>query len=363
MFVGHEFLAFALAGWGASRLGGAPDTALRLGAVAALAALLPDLDVLYAAVTYAAAVAGGTPLGWEAFWGVANGVHRVVTHPLPVGVAAAFAFGLGAVVDARASTSGSASGSLGVIGVAALPTALYAPVLVLSFRTAVGAAAAIVAGAFLAVVAVAGVVVGRRLRLPTTAVTAAAAVGFLTHPFGDVFLAAPPPLLSPFGPPVLTERVALAADPTLEIFGVLFVELAAVWLGVLVALDLGRAEAVPRPQTPRFAMLRRLRDSLDRRAGVGFAYAVAVVALPRPTVVDAHILGFTIVPLAVVVGLWASLRHREGGLRSLPSTSPLGGGAVTVGIVTGVATLTLAAIAYVVTYELSAVGVLPVALG
>ena len=85
MFVGHEFLAFALAGWAALRLGCDDRTALHIGGIAAIAALLPDLDIGYAVATYAVAVANGTPLGWEAFWGVANATHRVVTHTLPTG--------------------------------------------------------------------------------------------------------------------------------------------------------------------------------------------------------------------------------------------------------------------------------------
>jgi len=366
MFVGHEFLAFALVGWGASRLGVDSRAALRLGAVAGLAALLPDLDVLYAVATYAVAVANGTPLGWEAFWGVANGVHRVVTHPLPVGLAAAVVFGLGVAVGALWPTSERSRETSVTALFYGLATVLYAPILVRSFWTTVGTAAAVVAAAFLAAVAAAGAIVARRLRLPTTALTAAAGVGFLTHPFGDVFLAAPPPLLSPFGPPVLTDRLSLAVDPTLELFGVLFVELAAVWFGVLVALDLGISEpsVLPSPTTGT-EILGRLRDVVDRRAGVGIAYAVTVFVLPRPTIVDAHVLGFTIVPLAAVVGLWAAGRRRTVAAPwgSSTRTPRSVGFTVLFGVGTGLATLTLAAVAYLTTYVLATAGLGPIAFG
>ncbi|WP_336024342.1 metal-dependent hydrolase [Halobellus salinisoli] len=368
MFVGHEFLAFALVGWGASRLGADSPAALRLGAVAGLAALLPDLDVLYAVATYAVAVTAGTPLGWEAFWGVANGVHRVVTHPLPVGVAAALVFGVGAAVGSRRASSRAVSLPLATL-LYALAAILYVSFLVYLLWTTAGTAAAVVASAFLAVVGAVGGVAGRQIRLPAVVLAVAAGVGFLTHPFGDVFLAAPPPLLSPFGPPVLTERVALAADPTLEIFGVLFVELAAVWLGVLVALDLGVAEAHRSSSaTVRRGVLGQLRATIDRYAGVGVAYAVTAPILPRPTVVDAHVLGFTIVPLAAVVGLSAAVRHRsritrwEQAEESEPTRQPRAHSAL-FGLVTGLATLTLAAVAYVSTYALTTAGVLPLALG
>lgn len=366
MFVGHEFLAFAIAGWGASRLGADSRTALRLGMVAGLAALLPDLDVLYAAAIYAVAVASGTPLGWEAFWGVANGVHRVVTHPLPVGIAAATVFGLGSAIGTRWPTSQRPHRNLATAALYGLATVLYAPLLVRSFWTTAGVPEAVVASAFLAVVGIVGVIVSRRLRLPTSAMTAAAGVGFLTHPFGDVFLATPPPLLSPFGPPVLTERVSLAADPTLELFGVLFVELAVVWLGVLVALQLGISQRSASPAgVSRIGVFDRLRESVDRRAGIGVAYAVTVPILPRPTIVDAHLLGFTIVPLAVIVGLWVAARQRTGLTQWVSSgrTRHSVGAATFFGVSTGLATLTLAAIGYVTTYVLANAELLPSALG
>ncbi|WP_144904367.1 metal-dependent hydrolase [Halobellus captivus] len=367
MFVGHEFVAFAIVGWGASRVGFDDRSARRLGIVAGLAALLPDLDVFYAVATYALAVAGGTPLGWEAFWGVANGVHRVVTHPLPVGVAAALVFGLGAALSARQRSESARPDRVGVtlFGGAVI---LYVAVLIRAFRGSEDQTAAVVAIAFLAVVAVVGVLVGYRTRLPTRALTAAAGVGFLTHPFGDVLLAAPPPLLSPFGPPLLTERVSLATDPTLEILGVLFVELVAVWFGIAVAAGLG----YPRESRSTSSDFRagsggrllgvvdhvrrvvgRLRGLIDPRAIVGVAYAAAVFVLPRPTIVDAHVLGFTIVPLAFGVGVWVAARARITA-RNVPATRTGWPNieAVAYGAIAGLSTLTIAAVSYLSTYVL-----------
>jgi hypothetical protein len=347
MFVGHEFLAFALAGGAARWLGCDDVAALRLGAVAALAALLPDLDIVYAVATYAVAVAGGTPVGWEAFWGVANAVHRIVTHPLPVGVVAALVFGAAAALAAGdGSIAADTRPSLRSSGQAVVPVVFAAAgvgVLLPAFRTTVGTASAVVAAAFIACVGTAGWLVGRRTSASSTALTVAAAVGFLTHPFGDVFLAPPPPLLSPLGPPILVERVALAADPVLEILAVLFVELASVWFGVVV---------LSRLSASRFG---RLRETIDRRATLGVAYAAAVFVFPQPTIVDAHILGFTIVPLAVAVGLWVghSVRSRPRSTGSGAADSD--GSAVDAayaGFVAGLTTLTVGAIAYVGVYLL-----------
>ncbi|RLM56517.1 hydrolase [Halobellus sp. Atlit-31R] len=337
MFVGHELLAFALVGWGASRLGSDGATALRLGSVAALAALLPDLDVVYAVATYAAAVADGTPLGWEAFWGVANGVHRVVTHPLPTGAVATLVFGAVAVGAGRRTVSRSVS-----VALAALALAGFVGLLA-TFRAALGVSAALVAAAFLLVVGLVGATAGRRVsvagdaRVAPAALSAAAGVGFLTHPFGDVFLAAPPPLLSPVGPPLLTSRVVIAADPTLNLLGILFVEVATVWAGVAVFARLDAA----RP---------RLRDAVDVRAAVGVGYAPAALLLPRPTIADAHVLGFTAVPLAVAVALWVGWSSRERGGRPESAAADRAGtdrlDTAYVAVVSGLTTLTLAGVAY-----------------
>ena len=344
MFVGHEFLAFALAGWGAARLGWDDRTVLHAGVIAALAALLPDLDVGYAVATYAVAVAGGTPLGWEAFWGVANATHRVVTHTLPTGGVATLVFGGAVAVARRRVASGDRtrprSGRVATVALAGAAV-LAAAVVLSGFRAAVSPAAAVVAAGFLACVSVAGWLLAARSDLSTAGVTAAAGVGFLSHPFGDVFLAAPPPLFSPFGPPVWTGRVSLAADPTLDLLGVLFVELAAVWAGLSVFSRGGGG---------RIGRAGRLRDAIDRRAVAGVAYAPAAVVLPRPTIVDAHILGATIVPFAAVVGVWAghaSFRRTRADHAAVAASRF---GSAYTGTVTGVTALTLAATAYATVY-------------
>ena len=346
MFVGHEFLAFAIAGLVARRLGCDARTALHAGGVAAVAALLPDLDVGYAVGTYVVAVAEGAPVGWDAFWGVANATHRVVTHTLPsVGVATLW-FGAAVAIARRRGVTGGRDARLehratsaALVGAATVGAALVLP----AFRAAVSPSAAVVAGGFLACVAVVGWRLGSRTGLSTAGATAAAGTGFLSHPFGDVFLAAPPPFRSPFGPPASAGRVSLAADPTLDLLGVLFVELAAVWAGVVVfsrlyGVGVGRAG--------------RLRNAIDPRAGVGVAYAPAAVILPRPTIVDAHVLGATIVPFAAAVGVWAGSVAVRGGTADAPDADALGRrvGPASVGVVTGVAALTLAAVAYTVAY-------------
>ncbi|MFC4357645.1 metal-dependent hydrolase [Halobium salinum] len=327
MFVGHEFLAFALAGALARVRGHDPTTAHGLGLVAAVAALLPDLDVVYGLVSYVAAVLDGAPLGWDAFWVVTNDLHRVVTHPLPVlcCVAVVFAGGAGIGrtlrVDGRPTLVAAAVGTVGVGGLAAVAR-FSRPVL-----DWVGVDGALVLAGFAASVLLVGVVVGRRTDLPLPALVGAGTLGLLEHPFGDVFMAAPPPLLAPVGPDLLTGRVVFAADEAVNLLAVLFVEVATVWAGLLVALRLDG---------------RRLEDVIDWRVGLGVGYAPVALALPRPTMADAHVLGFTVVPLAALVGLSALF-----GATGPPKERALRA------VVTGLATLTVAAAASLVVYVLA----------
>lgn len=338
MFVGHEFLAFAVAA-AATRLAGRDaHTAVVAGGVAALCALLPDLDVGYGFVTYLLAVGGGTPLSWDAFWGVANGVHRVVTHPLPVGVAATLCFaGAAAVVrgwDAargergarRSASTARPSAVRPVPVVLAVCAVVAAAVVVSAMARFAGESSAVVAATYLATVVAVGAAVGRRVGAGTAVLALAAGVGFLTHPFGDVFMATPPPLLAPFATAPLTDRVVFSADDTLNLLCVLFVEVSLVWAGLLSFLRLTG---------------RRVGDAFAGRAAVGVGYAAAAFVLPRPTMVDAHYLGFTVVPLAVAVGATAFASGL--GLRSERAIR---------GAVTGLATLTVAAAAYLFAYLL-----------
>ncbi|MFC7071390.1 hypothetical protein ACFQL9_17230, partial [Halobaculum lipolyticum] len=181
--------------------------------------------------------------------------------------------------------------------------------------------------------AVAAVVVAaRRTGHAAPALVGAAAVGLLSHPFGDVLMAAPPPLLAPVGPALLDGRVGLAADPTVNLLGVLFVEVAAVWLALWTYARLTG---------------RRLRDSVSPAATLGLAFAVAAVALPRPTMASAHLLGFTAVPLAVVLGVSTLRRRRDAGSR---------GEVLLRAAATGTAALALAAGAYLLAYSVAVRG-------
>jgi len=305
MMVGHAALAFALAASAAAALGVRRERALLFGAAAGAFGLVPDVDIGYAVVGLFAN--GGFDPGElpDVFWETGNLVHRGLTHSFLVGGVAAVLFGL--VTDRRARP-------VAVVGLA---------VLVVAAGSLLGGLEAGVMASFL----LAGVVVaggGRRLGLTPQGVTVAALIGLLSHPFGDVFTGTSPTLLFPFGAGLLPERVLLSGDPTLHLLGAFALEVATVWLAVVVYTRL------------RGRSLRRL---LRPRAALGTGYAGAVVLLPLPTLAASYQFVFGVLALGAAVAL--------AGLPALDLKSPQSRERL---LVTGLATVTLAWFAYFLAY-------------
>ncbi len=302
MFVGHGLLAFALAALGARALGLTPERALRLGLVAGAFGLVPDVDMLYApgGVVGAATLAGAV----EGFWATGNLVHRAVTHSLVVGAATAGALaallrggpwrapGL-ALLGALLAVTAAVSGWLGLVVMAVF----------LATSVAVGAA-------------------GRLVGLSPRAVGATALVGLVSHPFGDLLTGSPPAMLYPLDVRLVGARVEPFADPTLALLAPLGLELATAWLAVVAALHVTGGSTGG-----------RLRAAVSPRAAVGAAFGVAALALPAPTL--QHPAHFVLPAVAVGVVGADPLRLRRRPVRVA---------------VTGLATVTLAAVVYAAGY-------------
>nr|NIX19235.1 hypothetical protein [Actinomycetota bacterium] len=82
MFVGHAFVAFALAASLADRAGLARYRALQFGVVAGAFALVPDVDILYAVAGMVLADPAGVWSAAAAFWDSSQTVHRAMTHSI-----------------------------------------------------------------------------------------------------------------------------------------------------------------------------------------------------------------------------------------------------------------------------------------
>ncbi len=316
MFVGHGLLALALVSAVAARRGWTPRRALTLGVVAAGFATLPDVDVLYPLLATLAG-AGSSGALTQDFWHLSTTVHRGATHSLVVGLVIAGAVTLWS----RRGGDARATRALAVGAFAAL-------VLV------VGSAGGGLAGATMAVMAVGAVataVLATRAGLGARAVGAAALAGLLTHPFGDLVTGQPPPLLYPLGTylpgegAIIGSRLTLHGDPTLHLVGAFLVELAAIWLAVVVVALLvdRRPTRYVRPQA---------------LAGVGFA--VAVFAIPAPSLSAAT----SFVAGALAVGIVGAVR--------LPVERRFSATQCWEAVFSGLAAVTLGVVSYGVAYAL-----------
>jgi len=301
MFVGHALFAFALGALAARWLGLSRERAVQLGVVAGLFAAVPDVDIVYA--PFGLLVGAAENLTADGFWETANVVHRGPTHSLLLGAALAAAAGLW-TSDSRAARLGSLS-----VGVAltALTGALSGPV------------AGLVTLLFvLGVLAVATVAQSRDVS--PQAVTGLALLGLLSHPFGDLFTGGPPPFLYPVDVTVVAERVILHPDPTTHLLAAFAIELATVWLAVSTYVHL-------RGDT--------LTELVRPRAALGIGYAATVLFLPAPTLERSAHFVFSVLALGVI---GAPVRPFSDGVDWLET------------VVTGLAAVTIAALAYAMAY-------------
>ncbi|MFP4529904.1 MAG: metal-dependent hydrolase [Halodesulfurarchaeum sp.] len=300
MFVGHAALAFAIVGLAGHSLGWPRERALSLAVVAAVAATIPDLDMLVAFPSlFASSGSGFVPV--EAFWDGAA-AHRSITHSLVV--------------------AGPTAAVVGLVAAGGRVTALG---LGLALATA-GTLIALPAGTPAIVVpfvlgAVGLGLLARRLPLGWQTAGLAAAVGLFTHPFGDLVTGDPPWLLYPAGLEVFAGRVTLAADPTLHLLAAFFLEIGAIWLGLFA---FGKIRG------------RSLSTQIKPRAAVGASFAVAVFLIPAPTLGESYQFVFGALTMGAV------------GLVPRDRRAPLAW------IVTGLAAVTLAGVGYAVAYLLVA---------
>lgn len=306
MFVGHALFAFALVGFAAHRLGWSPERALTAGVAAGLFATLPDVDMLYAPVgLLEATTLAGAP---TAFFETGNLVHRALTHSLLVAVVAASAFACWHAGGRRGRAVAGAT-LLGFVTVAFVVSGPLGAFIAAAFGFA---GLALTAG------------LARRTALSPRTLWTVAAVGLVSHPFGDLFTGAPPAFLYPLDVSILADRLVLHADPTLGLLAAFWVELGVVWLAALVYLDLRGL---------------RLRDGVDWRATLGVAYAGAVLAIPAPSIDAAG--PFVVSVLAVgFVGTMPRLRARP----TLPDRETA--------VLTGLTAVSLASVAYLGAYLL-----------
>jgi membrane-bound metal-dependent hydrolase YbcI (DUF457 family) len=313
MFVGHGLVVFAVAAAVAYWAGWSRERALLVGLLAGAFGLAPDVDMVYAPLGLLGA--SGPFDAAAGFWATGNQVHRAVTHSLVVGsvVAAAVAAWATGTRAARAAALGTLGG---VTAVTALVSGLVAAGIVLVFgAVALGLAA-----------------VGRR-ELRARTIGAAAALGLLSHPFGDLLTGEPPAFLYPFDVTLVATRPELFGDATLNLLAPLYLELATAWLALVVYLWVDGRDP---------------REYLSGRATFGVGFAGAAFLLPAPTLDVSYHFVFSL--LAVGGALAAPLPLVE--VRSLADLRAHPRRAV----VTGLTAVTLAVVGYTLVYVYLGVG-------
>ncbi|MFD1634353.1 metal-dependent hydrolase [Haloplanus ruber] len=313
MFVGHAAVAFAIVAGVAVGRGWTAERALTVGLLAGAFASLPDVDIAYALVGVVSAASGDALTLASAFWSTGNLVHRTVTHSLvlapPVALVAALAGPSRRATRLVALTLG--------VGVVALALTVSGPL------------GAVVTVPFVLGAAAIGILARRYTDLPPATVFAVGVVGLVSHPFGDLVTGEPPAMLYPFETALVTDRLVLAADPTLHLLAAFGVELATIWAAVAVA---GAATGL-RPRT-----------AVSPRATLGAGYAASILLIPAPTLDLSYPFVFSVLGVGLVGALPTV---RLVGTADRPTVEPPGW---LPALLTGLSAITVAWLAYTVAY-------------
>lgn len=252
MFVGHGLLAFAIAASVATAFGWDARRATLVGVAAAAFGTLPDVDMAYPLLGFVLGL-DGLLAGEFVLWELAADTHRGFTHSLVIGAIVAIGLGLWAWrVRHR---------SLGLAGVSVL--AVVVAWAGTTGGTLVGATAAVFVAGGLAIAWVADDV-----GLEPRSIVAAATLGLLSHPFGDLFTVPPPELAYPLMTGVPGSYLSLHADPTLHLLATFLLELATMWAAVTVYASVNGWSLLP---------------AIKPRAALGVGYAAGIFVIPVPS--------------------------------------------------------------------------------
>ncbi|WP_435332978.1 metal-dependent hydrolase [Haloarchaeobius sp. TZWWS8] len=290
MYIGHGLLGFALGGLLSRRLTATRSRALSLAFLAGGFGMVPDVDLAY--TLYVVVQVGPQNLfpTTEHVWAQAGSwaVHRALTHSLVVGLlGAGFVCLLGAVRAGTDRTRQALSG----IGLLVVVGLLYA--IVLSSHERLGAVTIT-----LYLLACSGLTVaGLRRAVPSRLIALAAAVGLLSHPFGDFFMGSPPTLLYPLSSVGPESKLALASDPTVNLVLLFSLEVVLAWAAIWTYLSLRG---------------RRLGEFVTSRAVLGTGFAVAALYIQPPTLDLAYHFALGAIGTGLVIGAVPSLATSDG---------------------------------------------------
>ena len=317
MYLGHSFLAFAIVAAAGHHLDLERHRVLVLAGLAAGYGLLPDVDMWRTVYVFLQAGPEDVFPTEQHVWQYSWVVHRVLTHSVITGGVAAAASGL----LVRGVEAGSRRGKI-VAGLGGLIAVVS--LLIVAVRGA--GTTGVVTMALFVGSALGLSVVGYRRGASAKGVAAVAAIGLLTHPFGDFWMGRPPAFLTPVvdGPPL--EEMMLSSNPVVHFLFAIVIEVALLGLCIHLLCKLYG---------------RRTTDYLSPLALAGVGYAAVLGRVPPPTFAEAYqfTTGLFILAVAVVL-LVARLEWRDRTVRVRA-------------FVSGVATFGLGLVAYAVAYALT----------
>ncbi len=277
MMAGHAFLAFTVVAIAAYVLGRDADQAVYLGVAAAVFAVLPDVDMLYAATELTTLLTTGVSGFIEAFWSASSDVHRGISHSIVIGILAAIGF-TWYYTDARKSVA--------VIVVTAFTL----------YGVYIGPISAAVAFAFTVLGLGITDVIRNRIGISAAEFFSASLVGLVSHPFGDVFTGTPPLFFGPIDIQIITERVVLHADATLNLLSIFLLELLLAGAGLIIYMYLTD---------------RDIRYYIHPAAALGSLYTATIIVLPPPTLAVSYHFVYTLLGLGILCGTYAVWKPRN----------------------------------------------------
>lgn len=324
MYLGHCLLAFSLAVLLARWRGLDRRRTLLVGVGGGLFGAVPDVDMWHTA--YVVARAGPTNVfpTTEYVWPNSWVVHRTLTHSLVTGGLVVLVVALFAVAR-RDREEAPRRRMVGSVGAGAL---LVTSLVAVSLPTD-----ELLGTVTMALFVAAALAVARWLLVRgvgATWVAGAAAVGILSHPFGDLWMGTPPAFLYPLSADPPIERVYFAADPTFNLLTAFGLEVALGCLAVIAAL-----RTTGRP----------IREVIHPASALGLAYASAAAFVPPPTFRLAYGFAAGLVLVGAAVGLLA-VAHR------VPSPRTRQGDALATWAATATVTALCCLIGYAVAYGL-----------
>lgn len=268
MIAGHFFLAFSLAALFALASGLDKEFALKIGVFAAMFAVLPDIDILYAFKEVFVLLSADTSVFVENFWSSSAELHRGISHSIVTGVLASTAFTL---YHSRRSRFLAL-----VIGLSA-------------FLTGIFLGGALVA-ALMVVYVAGGILLSEAAieRISTRQFFGSSFLGLVSHPFGDLFTGTPPQLFYPLEFALVDFRIVLSQDPVVNLLSVFLIELSCLALALTVYVYLNEIS---------------LREKLSPFALAGFSFGLFHLMIPEPTLSSSYRFVYSITSLSLFLAV------------------------------------------------------------